>query len=176
MKNIFKKITPAWWFLFAMILVYFILFLFAGNLFVRSGHLLFKMLIKILPILILVFLFIYLINRYLKPEKVKKYLGKNAGIKGTLLALAAGVISTGSIYMWYPLLAELRRQGMSNRLMAIFLYNRAIKIPLFPMLILYFGLKYSIILTALMILFSLIIGWVVEKLAPVETGEDVIPR
>ena len=61
-------------------------------------------------------------------------------------------------------LADLRKLGMSNKLIAIFLYNRAIKIPLLIMLVYYFGLSFTITVTILIILFSVINGWLVEAI------------
>jgi len=65
--------------------------------------------------------------------------------------------------MWYPLLADLKEKGMKNSLIATFLYNRAIKIPLIPITIYYFGIKLTIILTIYMIIFSIINGILVGK-------------
>ena len=46
---------------------------------------------------------------------------------------------------------------------SIVINNRAVKIPLLPMLIVYFGLTYSIILMIVMILISLVQGITTEK-------------
>ena len=69
--------------------------------------------------------------------------------------------------MWYPLLNDLQKQGVKNGFIATFLYNRAVKIPLLPVMILYFELKYVILLTAVMVLISVIQGLVVEKIMEV---------
>jgi uncharacterized membrane protein YraQ (UPF0718 family) len=95
---------------------------------------------------------------------VSKYVGRGSGIKGWLLAIVTGLLSHGPIYVWYPLLKELKEQGMSNGLVAVFLYNRAVKIPLLPMMVACFGLKIVVILLFYMFAASLIQGVVVNMI------------
>jgi uncharacterized membrane protein YraQ (UPF0718 family) len=94
-----------------------------------------------------------------------KFLGEKSGIKGFIFAVIGGILSLGPIYMWYPMLFDLRKKGMKSSLIAIFLYNRAIKIPLLPMMIYYFGPMFTLILTIYMIIFSVINGLIVERFA-----------
>jgi len=79
----------------------------------------------ILP-LCLVFAVMLLLNLFVKPAQIVRFLGTGAGVKGLLLAVAAGLISAGPIYAWYPLLKDLKEKGAANSLLAIFLYNRAV--------------------------------------------------
>jgi len=88
--------------------------------------------ISIIPILFIVVLFMGLLNYFLKFKTLGKHLGKESGTKGWLLAIFAGILSLGPVYVWYPLLKNLRDKGMKAGLVAAFLYNRAIKIPLLP--------------------------------------------
>jgi uncharacterized membrane protein YraQ (UPF0718 family) len=108
--------------------------------------------------LCLVFILMVMINLFLKPSLVIRILGKGAGIKGCLLAAAAGIISAGPIYAWYPLLADLKKKGAGYSLIAIFLYNRAFKPFLLPVMIGYFGWKYAVILGILMFFGSFALG------------------
>ena len=124
----------------------------------------FFLLKKVVPILVLVFVFMFLSNLFLDAKKIKKLVGESAGIKGWFIAIVAGILSSGPIYMWYPLLADLKEKGMKDSFIATFLYNRAVKIPMLPMMIYYFGLPFTAILTVYMILFSIINGVLVEKL------------
>lgn len=121
-------------------------------------------LIRLIPILLLVVFLMGLLNHFLKPKAISKYLGKGSGAKGWIFAVAAGIISIGPIYVWYPLLKELRRQGMSQGLAAVFLYNRAIKIPLLPVMIYYFGAVFTVLLLVFTVMASLIEGKIIEML------------
>ncbi|MEA2089042.1 MAG: hypothetical protein U9O55_04380 [Patescibacteria group bacterium] len=119
---------------------------------------------KIAPIFILVFALIFLTNIFLDPKKINKSIGIDAGFKGWLTAIIGGILSLGPIYMWYPLLSDLKEKGAKDAFIVCFLYNRAVKIPLMPMMIYYFGIPFTIMISIYMILFSVINGFVVEKL------------
>ena len=113
----------------------------------------------------LVFILMLALNLFKKPAQIIKFLGRGAGIKGVILSATAGIISTGPIYAWYPLLKDLREKGAGNSFMAIFLGNRAIKPPLLPIMISYFGWVYVLILTIFTILASIVAGYAVGALA-----------
>ena len=82
--------------------------------------------------------------------------------EGTALAAVAGIISTGPIYAWYPLLKDLREKGAGESSIAIFLYNRAVNHFLLPVMIGYFGWLYVAILIILTILASVVVGFFVS--------------
>jgi len=121
-------------------------------------------LIKLIPVLLLVVLLMGLLNYFLKPKSVSKHLGEGSGAKGLTIAVLAGILSHGPIYAWYPLMKELHKQGMRIGLVAVFLYNRAIKIPLLPVMIVFFGVKFTVVLFILTITASLIEGKIIEML------------
>jgi uncharacterized membrane protein YraQ (UPF0718 family) len=85
-------------------------------------------------------------------------------VKGFLLSAAAGILSMGPIYAWYPLLKDLREKGAANLLIAIFLCNRAVKPFLMPIMISYFGWVYVMILTVFTITGSVAAGYLVRIL------------
>lgn len=122
----------------------------------------FDILLTLAPILLLVFIFMIVFNYYLKPKTVTKYLGSKAGWKGWMFATVIGIFSHGSIYIWYPLLKQLHQKGMSFGFIAVFLYNRAIKIPLIPAIVLYFGVTYTLVLFCVMIVAGLIQGKIID--------------
>ncbi len=125
---------------------------------------------QILPVLGLVFLLLFVANLVLKPKWIRRYLGSGSGIKGWIAAVLGGMLSLGPIYPWYAMLGELRQKGMRNALVAAFLYSRAVKLPLLPLMIHYFGVSYTLILCLFLICFSIISGIVVEKLIPEGVG------
>jgi len=162
-----KKNLTGWYFLLGVILIYIITF-FISTEKVYSSLIFFKdILLKIIPIFILIFILMTLTNYFIKPKTLMKYLGKNSGIKGWIIAIVGGILSSGPVYMWYPILNDLQKQGMKTGLIATFLYNRAVKIPLLPLLIVYFGITYSLVLLIVMIVVSVIQGWTTEKVLEV---------
>jgi len=100
----------------------------------------------------------------LDDKKIKKYLIGKADWKKYVLTVFLGILSSGPIYAWYPFLSDLKEQGFKNSLITIFLYNRAIKIPLIPVLIYYISLQFVIVITVLMIVFSVINGIIIDKI------------
>lgn len=117
-----------------------------------------KIILSLLPVFALVVIIMTLTNKYTDTRKIASVLGRTSGIKGTMIATVSSIISMGTIYMWYPLLEELRNKGASWNNIAVFLYNRAVKIPLLPVMIAYFGLTFVIVLLVVMICASLLQG------------------
>ena len=117
--------------------------------------------VKIVVPLCLAFLLVFIMNLLLKPALIAKLLGAKSGIRGLLISAVSGIISVGPIYAWYPLLKELREQGASDALIAVFLNNRAVKPFLLPVMISYFGWVYVLLLTIFTILGSLACGYLV---------------
>jgi len=60
------------------------------------------------------------------------------------------------------------KKAIAGVLIACFLYNRAIKIPLLPIAFFYFGWKYVLILSFIMIIMSFIQGILINKLMEVK--------
>ena len=163
MNKILEKISGKWIFLIIVAIIYLIAGIIDFDL-IKNGFqksiFLFK---EVMPILILVFAFIFLSNFFLNAKRISLFVGKNAKSRGWIISVIGGILSTGPIYMWYPLLADLKEKGMKDGFIAAFLYNRAVKIPMLPMMIHYFGLPFTVILTFYMIIFSIINGIFVEK-------------
>jgi len=105
-----------------------------------------------------VFMVMLILNLFVNPAQIARLFGKVANIKGIALSLVAGIISMGPIYAWYPLLKNLREKGAGTGPIAIFLYSRAVKPFLLPVMIAYFGWVYVVILTLLIVSASIAIG------------------
>jgi uncharacterized membrane protein YraQ (UPF0718 family) len=166
-KNRLKQISGSWYFLIGMLIIYLILFFIKQDLFFLSIIFFYDILLKIIPVFILVFLLMSLTNYFITQKFVIKHLG-GKGIKKWFFIIVGGILSTGPIYMWYPLLADLKNKGLSYGLIACFLYNRAIKIPLLPIAIFYFGWQYILVLSIAMIFVSVLQGMLINKLMEVK--------
>ena len=159
-----KKKNGRWIFLWSVLIIFGVISVFSGE----KAFLIIKMfgrlLLQIMPVFALIYLLIVLLNYFIDDKALKKHLGENSGVKGWLITIGAGIISVGPVYMWYPLLKELQKGGVSHKYIASFLYNRGIKLQWLPMLIFYFGLRYSVILLLVMAAFSIPQGLITEKL------------
>ncbi|MEA3399358.1 MAG: hypothetical protein U9R00_02505 [Patescibacteria group bacterium] len=162
-KKAINKIGGSWVFLIFVLLIYVIVLILNRGFFIEISMRALEIMKEVIPVLIMIFILTFLANLWLDNKKMKKVMSKQTGILGQLTVVVLGIISSGPIYMWYPLLKELKEDGLNNNLIAIFLYNRAIKIPLVPMILFYLGLPFLIVTTILMILFSLLNGYLVGK-------------
>ena len=166
MKNL-KAFLFEFGLLILMILVYLYLFFFNSNLFFSSMDFFLKIIFNLIPIFVLVFVLMFLFNFFVSKKTVLDFVSSSHKRKWVFSALA-GILSMGPIYMWYPFLQDLKNKGFNEGLIAIFLYNRAIKIPLIPLAVFYFGLKFVVILTFVMIVFSIIQGLLLNKLMKIK--------
>jgi len=152
------------YFLGSVVFIYLLLFLFQPENIEKSLKASANILIQICPALFLIILLMGIMNYFVNPKTVSRYVGKGSGIKGWFLAISTGILSHGPIYAWYPLLGELRDQGMKSGLIAVFLYNRAVKIPLLPLMAHYFGILFVVMLSGYMIIASIIQGSIVQMI------------
>lgn len=152
-----------WHFLLTVIIFYSIIYFWDFSNFNASLIFVLSILKNIYPILFLVFVLMFIFNYFSYDRLIKEHFLKLSGFKKWFLAAISGILSLGPIYVWYPILKELHKHGVSYGLLSIFLYNRAIKLALLPLLIVYFGWKYTIFLTAVMIFFSFLQGLIFDK-------------
>ncbi len=130
----------------------------------------FEILLKVLPVLALVFCLMFVFNLFMDRQRIQRYFGYDSGVTGWLIALFSGAIASGPPYPWYALMGELKRKGMRSALITGFLYSRAIKLPLVPLMFHYFGTLYTVILAFYIMLFAVINGLLMEKLESRQAG------
>lgn len=157
-------ISGGWWFLAVMLVVYAAIALYSIELALDCASFSLGLLYRLLPVIFIVFVLIFLLNIFFDKKQIEKWLGAQSGVKGWATAIITGVLSVGPIYAWYPLLKDFRSKGMAPSLIAAFLYSRAIKPPLAPLMIHYFGWSYTLIIYFYTLAFSVIGGILVEKL------------
>jgi len=111
-----------------------------------------------------VFVLMILVNLFFRSSQVTRLLGEKAGFRGIMLSAAAGIISMGPIYAWFPLLKEVKEKGAGNITIAVFLGNRAVKPFLLPVMISYFGWIYVLLLTFFIFIASVVIGYALDAI------------
>ncbi len=119
--------------------------------------------LQILPVLALVFVLFFLVDLFIRPQAIARHLGYESGIKGWLLAVVAGIIATGPVYVWYSMLADFQEKGMRIAFSGVFLYMRSVKLPFIPLMIYYFGGAFTAVVTFYLIVFSILAGICCEK-------------
>ena len=121
-----------------------------------------KVMIQAILPLLLALIMMFLLNLWVTPAHVSRFLGHRTGVKGILLSSIAGIVSMGPIFAWYPFLKALREKGASDFHLANFLSNRAVKPVLLPLMIMYFGWRFSLIFTVLSIFSALLTAAIVS--------------
>ena len=170
-KQQVKSSRGGWLFLALILLAYMLFGLANPELTVKALTFFTHVMSQVLPMLGLVFLLLFITNLLLDPKRIKRYLGKESGMKGWVTAVLGGILSVGAIYAWYAMLSELKQKGMRTALIATFLYSRAVKLPLLPLMVHYFGAVYTLVLCLYLIIFSVISGILVEKLSNTKTNK-----
>lgn len=130
-----------------------------------------SILMKILPILLVVFFLTALLNTFIKPKSIAKHLGEGSRLRGWIIALFGGIISHGPGYVWYPMLADLREHGMRDGLIVAFIYARAIKLPWLPVMVSYFGIGFTAVLCLYILIGAWLQGIIAERLLVVKSEE-----
>ena len=159
-----ESVWGAYLFLLIVICIYLVLILFDFDRTFSAVQFSMGMLKKLLPILGLVSCFMFLNNLFVKPSWVKNHVGHDSGWKGVFIAVIGGTLSMGPIYVWYGILDELQKKGMRISLIASFLYARSVKPQLLPLMIYYFGWLYALVLVVYLLIFSVLNGFVTERM------------
>jgi len=165
-----KKGFGGWIFLLIMLAIYGVIAIVDTETAGQVSRFSAKVMQNLWPALVIVFFLLLAADLLLKPKWIKRNLGREAGIRGWLMAAVGGVLATGPIYAWYALLGELREKGMRMSLAAVFLYSRALKLPLLPLMIHYFGITYTLVLYLYLFGFSIVSGILMLRLEYRETA------
>ena len=121
-----------------------------------------SILLSLLPLFLLIITLTALINYFLKPKQIIKHFGKKSGAKGVFYALIGGIISHGPMYAWYGMLQDMRSHGLKDGLIAVFMYARAVKLPLLPFMVDLFGLLFTLVMTLYILIAAVIQGKVID--------------
>jgi uncharacterized membrane protein YraQ (UPF0718 family) len=128
---------------------------------------------NVLPALAVVFLLLLAADLLFEREWITRNLGREAGISAWFIAAVGGVLAAGPVYAWYALLRELREKGMRASVAAVFLYSRAVKLPLLPLMIHYFGSTYTLVLCLYLFGFSIVSGVLMVQFDDRETSKEL---
>ena len=120
-------------------------------------------LLHLLPVFLAVIVLMAIFSALMNKKRITKLMGRQSGIKGWAIAVVGGILSHGSSYIWYQMLANLREQEVRDGLLVTFLYTRSIKLPWLPLMISYFGYVFTAILMFYIIISAVIQGIIVEK-------------
>lgn len=98
-------------------------------------------------------------------DKVKHYLGREAGLRGALLSLLLGSLPTGPLFIAFPLAGEMLHKGASVSNVVIFLGAwAALKMPQIGVEIQFLGLEFAFYRAVLTFVSLLLIGYIIGRI------------
>lgn len=164
MKNFIKKLP--WWikFLIFMLFLYVIWFILSPELITNSIISTLSSLKELFPILLIAFIIIFIINAFLKPESIKKHLGKDSGIKWWIYTIIWSFFIMMPTYVILPMLWEFKTHGMKNSLLALFMNTRNLQLAFLPVMAYYFWLKFTVIIFILNLIFAIINALIIDRM------------
>lgn len=127
----------------------------------NSGYYIREMLI-IMPV---VFVLTALLDLWVPKERIMRYLGEDAGVKGVFLSFVIGSVSAGPIYAAFPMCVMLHKKGASIRNIVIILSSWAvIKVPMLLNEAKFLGPKFMAIRWVLTVIAIIVFSWISSKL------------
>lgn len=133
-----------------------------------------QLLAEVLPALGLVFGLLFLANLFAEKPWIERHLGRESGPRAWLYALAAGVLAAGPPWPWYALAGQFMQRGVSPGVAATFLFARSLKLPLLPLLMHYFGLAFTLILSFWLLVLAVSGGMLMQRLCGAKP--DIAPK
>ena len=160
MKNLLKSHT----FELLVALIYIILFLICPGkslIALKRGIIL---LLRMLPIFLCVVLFSSFIAIFLSPKTIQKYMGKQSGLKGVIIAALLGTIIVGPLWVLFPLFGTLLKKGARISVVGAMIGTFAIKTPWIPYAASFLGWPFIIITVILTLIYAILEGLLMEKI------------
>ena len=127
----------------------------------NSVNYFFEMALILPAVMILMGLF----NVWISEKTVANYLGKQSGLKGSLISVFLGALPTGPLYVAFPLASSMIKKGASLSNIVIFLSAWAcLKIPQELVELQFLGWKFMVLRWTLTVILVVIMGAVIEKM------------
>jgi len=157
-----KAVLRAWLFPLGVAGLYGVGFVFAPESTEKAGRVSVLMFRQLGLSICLVLVMMVVLNRFLSPAMVTRFLGQGSGLKSVLLSSLAGVLSLGPVYAWHPLLKSIRDKGASEFHIANFICCRSVKPVLLPVLAVYFGWRFVVCFVLVSLAGALIVAFIVN--------------
>lgn len=151
--------------LFVVIPLYLMIFIFKREVFYLSLKSSLSFLIEMFKVLPPVMIITSLISIWIPASIIDKNLGNKSGIKGVILSLLTGALSTGPIYAAFPGVLILYKKGASVKNMVIILSSWAvIKIPMLFVESSFLGIKFTILRFLITVPIIIVISLIIDRL------------
>ncbi len=131
-------------------------------------------LLEMLSIIPPIFLLLGLMDVWVPKETIMKFMGKDAGIKGGLLAFVLGSFSSGPLYASFPVAMVFLKKGVSLANIFIFLGAwSTTKVPMMLFEITQLGSRFALIRFGLNVTAIIVLAVVMEKTTTKKDAETM---
>jgi len=160
-----KKLVRNYLMLLIVIMLFVVLlFIFPQNkeaIIENSANYFFEMILILPAVMILMGLF----NVWISEKAVANYLGKQSGLKGSLISVFLGALPTGPLYVAFPLASSMIKKGASISNIVVFLSAWAcLKLPQELVEFQFLGWKFMVLRWALTVILVVLMGLVIERI------------
>lgn len=134
-------------------------------------------LLQMLSIIPPIFLLLGLMDVWIPKKTMMKYMGKEAGIKGGMVAFILGSFSAGPLYAAFPIASMFIKKGVS--LTNVFLFLGAWSVAKMPMMLFeltQLGSRFTLARFLLNALGVILIAFLMEKTTTKENFDDIYER
>lgn len=143
----------------------------AGLSVTKSVSFLVEVLLIVPPVMILM----GLLDAWVPRQLVEAHLGRDAGVRGSVVAILLGTAAAGPLYAAFPIALSLQQKGARLANVVIFLGTWAtIKIPMIVMEGSFIGLRFALLRLTFTIPCVLAVGYLMEAMMPVESVPEVL--
>ncbi len=119
---------------------------------------------SVLLLIIAVFSLVGLLRIWISQDTIMRQLGREAGVKGLVLAALFGTLLIGPAYIIFPLLMEIQRRGARWAVITIVLTTYAVKLQMIPIEIEFLGWPFTFGRALVTIALAIPTGLLVEAL------------
>ena len=149
-------------FLSFVAVLFFVSYLYDKSKTYEAFHYFIKNTWSVLPVFLFVIILTAIINYYFPKQRIAKMLQGKSRFRTYTVSLLAGIISHGPVFVWYPLLKNLKDKGLQDGALVTFLYARSIKLTLLPVMIGFFGQLFSLVFMAYIAIAAILQGIIYE--------------
>lgn len=128
----------------------------------RAASLSVQTFVDLIATLLTVFVFVGLFQVWINDEFIMKHLGEESGVKGLALGAGLGTVLHGPLIGVFPLLRALLAKGAKLGVVVAIVSTWAIKLPMIPLEIKLFGLRFALLRNGLLFLSAFIMAPLME--------------
>lgn len=176
-KNNLIKLIKRYRFFIFMVVITLAIFFYNQSFGVKVYQLAFSGVMEMLRVLPPIFILIGLLDVWVKKETMIKYMGKDSGIIGILLAFFLGSVAAGPLYASFPVAGVFIKKGskLSNAFIIVGAWA-TMKIPMLLFEIASMGPQFTTIRLILDIIVVLIIAYSMEYLLTEKDRQEIYER